>query len=43
MRRLLLLLAACVFLAAAGCDLTPEEDPGYHVRGASAPAACETS
>jgi len=44
MRRLLLALLGCLVLAAGGCDITPEEDPGYRVRSdAPPPATCETS
>ena len=32
MRTLLFLLLACVALGIAGCNIMPEEDPGYNVR-----------
>ena len=32
MRTLLFLLLACVAVGIAGCNIMPEEDPGYNVR-----------
>lgn len=31
MRRSLLLLLACLALLVGGCNIAPEEDPGYYV------------
>ncbi len=44
MRRLLLVLLGCLALAAGGCNITPDEDPGYHIRLETQPRTeCETS
>ena len=32
MRRLLFLLLACLAGVVGGCNIMPEEDPGYYVR-----------
>lgn len=44
MRTLLLLLLACVALGITGCNIMPEEDPGYNVRiETPTPAGSETA